>query len=127
MEYTHSSIDEQEKELKKTNIVLFDLPEPSTTDTIDTAPTDTDTISKLLTEIDGENTCPKIIKIIRLGRPNPSKLRPCVVTLETREMKYKVLSNSKKLKESTQFSKVILKPDMTKLEQLANKRLVDEL
>ena len=117
--------DEKEREGKKANLIIFDMPESS-----DSGQTDVDNVKELMEAVKLPETKPNTIKRIGQINEKSKKPRPLLLTFSKVSEKYKVLGNSKKLRElddEHMFKKVIIKPDLTKIQIAEEKKLRDEL
>ena len=108
-------IEDNEKKLRSKNVIVYRLSE-------DVLPSD---CSKEFLNIVGESSLkPKIIEMCRLGKlREDNKPRPIRVKLESRNMRYKILSHAYRLKNHPRFKNIYLKPDLTKNERILQKEL----
>ena len=105
-----------ERERKKNNIIIYNFPE-------DTAERD-----KLLKMCkDSTDLDIKIHKLFRLGRKTDNKARPLLVALESEVEKLELLSRAPKLRFHEEYKNIFIAQDMTKLQRLKHKKLVEEL
>ena len=73
-------------------------------------------VSKLLKEVTGRKIEKEILEIFRIGKnvEDSSKPRHLLIKFESLETKNMVLDNSRRLKDSDSFSKVMLSLDLSK-------------
>ena len=107
----NNQIDAEEKERRR-SIVISGLPEPQGIPSV-RAKEDSGSVVKLLDEIDAEAT---ICSCYRLGARKTGANRLVKVVFSTSQQQKQVLRNAKKLKNSIQFKKIVLRPSLT-LEQ----------
>ena len=100
--------EDNEKKLRNKNFIVYGLSE-------DVLPSD---CSKEFLNIVGEwSLKPKIIEMCRLGKlREDNKPRPIRVKLESRDMRYKIISHAYRLKNHPRLKNIYLKPDLTKNE-----------
>lgn len=109
--------DEKEKERKKTNIILFNLTETENED---------ENVKNIVTALEIPDAVIESTK--RLGRKTiTGKPRPLIISFDNRANKYEALKKSRALRNIDKYKHVVVKPDMTKLEQLKDRALVSEL
>ena len=121
----------REREAKKLNIVLHNVPEPPADLTVNSARREMDeaALLNILREI-GVMAAKEDIKF--LVRPGPvnqeavRQTRPLLVGLRSPTLKESILTNAKRLKGSRNFSKVSIVPDLTKQQRKDDKALMDE-
>ena len=114
--------DERAKELKKNNVIIFNLAEVGQNEN------DTEVAASLFSKI-GVNAAP-IKESKRIRSSIPDKPRPLIVTLHNTDDKRKILRHAKKLRDlpdGDNFNKAVVKPDLTKLQQNEQKALIIEL
>ena len=102
---------------REKNLVVFGLPE--TTDRVDTT-----TLNKLFEELQ-EN--PKVTTMKRIGERNGKRPRPLLVSMEKRATLLALLKKARNLKDSEQFSKVYLSPDLTPIQIRERKAVINTL
>lgn len=115
--------DQAEKELKKNNLILWNLPESPEEEEEVAEREDLEKVREVLKWVNPRVDLDKM-KVFRAGyRTKDRKPRPVKITLNSVETKHQVLRKSKKLKESDSFDKLGLSADKTKKEQIKYKEL----
>ena len=115
---------------RKSNVVIFGVPESSETDFEKRRTDDEDQLQTVLHLIKCDNTT--VNKIVRMGRrpeQGDAKPRPMLVTMASEKQKDQVLAKSKNLKRSGHegMDKVFIFQDLTPRQREKRKRLVQEL
>ena len=119
-------IEEIEKESKKKNIVMFNLPESTKEVALNRYQEDMDRCGKIFTrELEIQDLT--VEKIIRLGKKKDNGNRPLLIKLGSETDRNTVLSKAKKLRYSEEFVRVYLAKDMTEMEREKDKKLRQEL
>ena len=120
-------IDEyRDRETRKMNIIIHNAPESTATEPSVRIAHDTKSVADIAKSIDAGPV--EIVNIIRLGKKLDGRPRLMKVQLSNLNQKRKILSNAKKLRESSSsFQKVYVTPDLSLNERRENKRLRDEL
>ncbi|KAK4304810.1 hypothetical protein Pmani_023245 [Petrolisthes manimaculis] len=116
--------EKEEKERRKNNLIIFNVPESDKEDGKDRAKEDTETCEHIFVhKLEVENF--KIEKVVRLRKKTIGKSRPTLVKVEDEGMKWHIISQGKKLKNDydEKIRKIGLSPDLTKAEQQENQRL----
>ncbi len=111
-----------ERDLKRNNLIIFNLPEQK--NTLDENAQFLQLCTSLKTTYDSE------IKIRRIGQKNDSKIRPVIASFQTFTDKMTLLTKAKEIRQfspDNNLSKVSIKPDLTKIQQLEEKALLEEL
>ena len=116
--------DREEKERKKLNIIVHGVPESDKREPGDRKSEDTRVINKIFRELRVEA---EVENVIRLGRVVENKKRLIKVVLRDSDKKREILANAKKLKNSEEFSRIFISPDMTKQEREQDKILRERL
>ena len=106
-----------DREKRKRNIIVYNLPEPS-------SESDSDVFSTLCSSVYGCSF--SVAKSLRLGKKT-EKCRPLLISLCKEEDKFELLSRSFLLRRNESYKNVFLAPDRTKLEREKHKSLVSEL
>lgn len=103
-----------ERQKRKNNIVLFNIPEPDqrTSKSLQ-AESDKNVVADILTEVSPEISADNI-KPVRLGTFSDSKSRPVKIKLENLDIIKTVLKNAKKLKSNQRFKNIYITVDRTK-------------
>ena len=123
--------DQREKEEKKNNIILFNVPETENREPIEGVRDDADLVREILTHVSPDisfNTL-DAASITRLGalREENARPRPIKVKLTYIDHKFKLLKACRNLTDYKRFSKIGLSKDKTKFEMIEDKRLKDEV
>ena len=95
------------------NLMIFGLPEESGGATVE---------SSVRGVLDSINERPALPKCSRVGVPADGKVRPVVVTLNSREVLLSLLKKARELKASTTYSRVFLEPDRTPEQRAERKK-----
>ena len=115
-----------DRERRKQNLVILDLPESGGSNSSDQNMLDASAFNRLVSsQFKIENI--RIVKTARLGRTNPEKPRPLLVSLSDSSSRRYLLQNSKILHGNPEYNKVYIFPDLSPKEQEANKKLQMEL
>ena len=124
------AIEEQkEREEKKNNVIIFNIPESTTEDTNDALKEDIKMVKEVLAEvhpsiqnvqIDENNTK-------RLGYKKKDHTRPIKIQFQENTTKGQIFRNSAKLRGHEKFSKVNISSDKTRRELQADKKLKETL
>jgi len=122
--------EEDDRERRKCNVIIYGLKEPTATETEDRRQEDFDLAEELLHKLSCDHV--SVSHIARLGAPptgSDSKIRPVKLELASADARNKVLRNSKNLRRETHptWRSVFLHPDLTPREREARKQLVQEL
>ena len=124
-----SIIDElADRDRRKKNIIVYNLPEPASNDKSDSAQnnqSDSDAFSALCSSV--YNSSFTITKLLRLGKKQPNKIRPLLICFEHEEDRVTVLSHSHQLCKKDAYKNVFISPDRTKFEREKHKNLVSGL
>ena len=121
----------RERESKRLNLVLHNVPEPPADLTANKARKGMDeaALVNILGEIGVRVTGEDIKFLVRPG-PVSQEIgrspRPLLVGLRSPTIRESILDNAKKLKNSRNFSKVSIVPDLTKQQRKDDKALMDE-
>lgn len=99
-------------EKKENNIVIFGLSN-------NTSNSPTDLVNKLFNDLDLKL---KIVNLKRLKPNNDQATSPIIVELGNKADKFKTLKASKALRQNLIYKSVYIKPDLTKEEQLSEKK-----
>ena len=126
---TEAIEEQKEKEEKKNNVIVFNIPEPTSEDNNEAMKEDIKLVKDMLAvvhpnidnvEIDESNTK-------RLGFKKKDHTRPIKVQFKDDSIKGQVFRNSSKLKSHDKFSKVNISNDKTRRELQADKKLKEQL
>ena len=120
--------DSKERDEKKTNIILFNVPEPSTKEAKAEKEEDLTSINKIIKETspDEDDFTPlETSSITRLGgrREGSARPRPIRVTLDSTEAKWTVVRRAKNLKKVDAFKDITIQSDKTKKELNNDRKL----
>lgn len=107
-----------ERNARKSNLVVYGLPETTGDPSNDKAGTDKEAVIKIL-QILQPNIDFNTVSPFRLGKFDPSKPnpRPIKVKLASEELLYACLKNGKKLKSNREYSQIVVSNDRTPLQQ----------
>ena len=123
--------EEKMKEIKKPNLVLFNIPEKKTSDWRERRRNDMDMVLKVLRFLsEMENMEEKIVRVFRMGKwMDDGSIRPIKVIFADPDTKFKFLQKGYKLSESEDdLLKVVrVSPDRTPSEIQKHKELRKEL
>jgi hypothetical protein len=112
-----------EREAKRNNLIIFNLPEEKT------AEKELELIDEVYNVL-GAKKDDASFKMFRIGSRDNKKIRPMVIKYEIFKEKMTLLSKAHKLyqlPETHVMKKVIIKPDLTRLQQQEEKDLIREL
>ncbi|KAI8513752.1 hypothetical protein Bbelb_080760 [Branchiostoma belcheri] len=116
-----------EREKRRKNLVVFNVPEDVKDDATDSMLSD----KKLFIDITKEefNLIPKVQAAYRLGRKTSDKPRPLLIRMDNDDTSSRalILRRAKDLRNSTRWSRVYIVPDMTPNEREADRKLRQEL
>lgn len=122
----------KEKEKRKKNLVLFNIPENKKEEASESIKEDQRKCDELFQDILGVKDA-EIYQIIRLGRTKPSRTgdrpRPVLVEMNEVGVKWALVKKSKELKDNdnSAIKEVIITPDLTRKEREENDKLREEL
>lgn len=123
------ALEEQDKENRRNNIILHRVPESNGSTSEERIKADSQFSLQLFTSIKSGIAEEDIVKVVRLGRntDNIDRPRPLLVQLGGRMAKNLVMENLSRLQHAdSQFKKIIVSHDMTKMEREECKVLVAE-
>ena len=112
-------------EAKRSNIVLFGLPEPERTGTIPPKEQDSKVVDEIFDFLTGGKQAFEIK--FRIGQKQDGKTRPLSVNLRDIRSKDEIISKSSTLKEHPLWKNVYIQPDLTKKQQEYNRELEAQL
>ena len=112
-------------EAKRSNIVIFGLPEPERTGTIPPREQDTKVVDEIFDFLTGGKQAFEIKH--RLGAKQDGKTRPILVNLRDIRSKDEILSKSSTLKGHPLWKKVYVQPDHTKKQREYSRELEAQL
>ena len=120
-------IDEyRDRENRKLNVILHNVPESTSTDVTECISHDTDAVLDLTNKIGAGPV--EVSSVARLGKKLDGKHRLMKVRFNTMQQKHRVLANAKNLRSlSSTLQKVFITPDQSLKERQQNKLLYDEL
>ncbi len=116
----------EDRRRREGNLVLHNVPENSDPDS------DEDAVTSILVHVLGKeidiqrDLITNKSRIYRLGRKIPGKNRSIKCHLKSKEMCEQVLSQSRRLSESSTFSQVVLQGDLTPMQRSHIRQLVNE-
>ena len=121
--------DQLERDQKKNNIIMYNLPEGTDQDEEKNKTDDLDKAKEVLkfvnSEVKTENYDKS--KIMRIGPKRSNKVRPVKIIMENQDCKNNILRNARNLKESEKFSKIGLSFDKTRKQQEEYRKLKEKL
>ena len=107
-----------EVEDRSSNLMIFGLPEETGQNNVE------DSVKGVMESL---NEKPVISKCSRVGAAADGKVRPVVVSLNSRETLISLLRKARELKTTTAYSKVFLEPDRTLEQRVERKRTLKTL
>ena len=123
--------DSKEKEEKKNNLILFNIPESKKEEIEAENDEDMLQIKDIMKQCNSNVPLEGTFTMTRLGKSksksNDARPRAIKVTFQNGDHKWKILSNSGKLRNTDTFSKVNLSIDKTEKEKQSDKKLKIEL
>ena len=121
--------DQHEKEEKKNNVIVYNVPETAQSDDktemIEDLKTVKEIVSVVLPNVDNVTLCDT--NVMRLGRRIPGKTRPIKIQFKDDFTKGKIFRNSVKLRNHDKYKNVNISNDKTKKELMADRILKDKL
>ena len=118
--------DQRERDEKKNDIIMFNVPESDDIDEKEAQNNDVEKVKEILTEVhpNVEELDISVSNVCRLGRnKHPIKNRPVKVTLKDNSSKGRIFANSWKLKNIEEYKKVGISSNKTKKEMERYKEL----
>ena len=115
----------RDKEMRKSNIIIFNIPEPKSMENAERKKEDIAVINANAEEL-GSTTL-DIVDVVRLGAKSSDKNRPLKVHLNSLSQRRFLLMKAKELRQSKQFSSMYINSDLTYKERQASKELRQEL
>ena len=123
-----SELDQDERQKKKNNIIIFNMPEPTEDSIEDRKENDTKEImATCKDELEVNLEDKDLTKVSRLGKRDADKVRPVVATLRTPEIKKAIFLNLMKLKETDEDNprkKYVIAHDQTKQQMEEGRELI---
>ena len=113
-------------ERRRANLIIHNLPEPEASQQSDRIAKDISKFENIVTDelkIEGV----RVTKAVRLGLRKDNRPRLLLITMDCERNKWKILSQSTKLRASRKWKEVYICPDLTAKERELNKKLRDEL
>ena len=114
-----------EMDEKRSNLIVFGIPEPESTGTISPRENDAKEIDGIFESIVGRKIAFEVR--FRIGQKEQNKIRPIVVKLRDLSEKEAVLNSSAALKNHQKWGRVYIKPDLTKFQRDLFKKQENEL
>ena len=114
-----------DKEKRKLNLVVHNLPEPEGETFQERSAKDATLFTSMIKEVFKLSVAP--LKSFRVGKKLQGKSRLLIVTLDGMSTKYDILKLAPQLRNSENYSNVYINPDMTQKEREQGKKLRDEL
>ena len=112
-------------EAKRSNIILFGLPEPERTGTSSQKEQDAKVVDGIFEHLTGEKKAFEIK--FRIGKKQDDKPRPILVNLRDMHSKDEILSKTNALRDHPLWKTVYIQPDFTKKQQEYNRELEAQL
>ena len=126
MDTASKIVDEyRDREMRKSNIIIYNIPEPKSKDSTGQKKDDIAVINAIAEEIG--STALDIVDVARLGTKASDKSRPLKVRLNSLSQWRFLLINARKLRNSDQFSRIYINPDLSYKERQALRELRQEL
>ena len=121
--------DQKEKEEKRNNIILFNVPETIKSDEKTEFSQDLETIKEIISVVhpNADTVALSGKNVMRLGGRRDGKVRPIKIQFQEDFTKGKVFRNSAKLRNSEKYGKVNISGDKTKKELEADRLLREKL
>ena len=110
-----------DKEKRRNNIVVHNLPESSVQDPKERSQKDAETFKSLVQEEFKLRI--SVVKVFRAGKIQPEKPRPLIVTLDDEGVKWDILRLAPQLRGHSMFGNVFLSPDRTPEERERDRNL----
>ena len=117
--------DHMDKERRKANLVIHNLPEQEGTSVSERSAKDMSSVSTMVKDIMRIHVT--LSKSFRVGKRMPEKHRLLIVTLENPASKHDILKGARQLRHSDMYSNVYITPDLTQKEREAGRKLREEL
>ena len=121
--------DQHEKEEKKNNVIVYNVPEATQSDDKTEMRDDLKIVKEIISvvhpNVDNVTLCDK--NVMRLGRRVTGKTRPIKIQFKDDFSKGKVFRNSVKLRSHEKYKNINISNDKTKKELMADKILKDKL
>ena len=114
-----------DKENRKLNVVMHNIPEPQGETYIERTEQDKAKFKEVIRE--GMRLNVNVTKAYRVGKPTQEKPRLLIVGLENAEVKIEVLKMASQLRSTEEWSDVFITPDLTWKEREEGRRLREEL
>ena len=115
----------RDREMRKSNIIIFNIPEPKSVDSAQWKKEDIAVINAIAEELG--STALDFVGVVRLGAKSSDKNRPLKVQLNSLSQRRFLLMKAKELRKSKQFSNMYINPDLSYKERQALKELRQEL
>jgi hypothetical protein len=114
-----------ERSRREKNIIISGIEEPYTGTIEERRKQDTERTAAVLLRVG--SSMDSVVDLRRLGKPGTNGGRLLRVTLESTDAKFAVLKNAKLLREGSDFRKVYVNNDRTKMQQAQDKALREEV
>ena len=115
-----------EREKRKNNLVVFNIPESNQIDIKARSKNDISVFNEIVETVLKVQEV-QVTKAIRLGKKNSEKPRPLLLSFAQETTKREILSNARILRRSTKWSNVFISPDLTLKERQANREIRAEM
>ena len=129
IQVSEALIDQKEKEEKRNNIILFNVPETVVSDEKTEMSQDLETIQEIISIVhpNADSVALGAKNVMRLGGRKDGKVRPIKIQFQEDFTKGKVFRNSVKLRNNEKYEKVNISNDKTKKELMADRLLKEKL
>ena len=114
-----------DKDKRKNNLVIHNLPEPDSTSLKERSEKDIRQFQELVKDTFRLNV--RVTKSFRVGKAVPNRHRLLIVTLESPDMKHDLLQLAPQLRKSSNWVNIYITPDLTKAEREVARKLRDDL
>ena len=114
-----------DKEKRKLNVVVHNLPEPNGNSFAERAEQDQQLFTKVIK--DSLNLIVRPTRTFRVGRKMGEKPRLLIVSLENTDTKAEILKMAPEIRHHPEWSRIFVTPDLSKKEREEGKRLREEL
>lgn len=82
---------------KANNLMIYNVPESSSKNIQDRIEHDSSHLTEILTTLEKNNSASDVVKLVRVGKPDPSKLRPIKVIFSNCEVVKDIMKNKNNL------------------------------
>ena len=114
-----------EKDKRKNNLVVHNLPEAEGSSLSERSERDTKSFQEVVRDTFRMNV--SVSKVYRVGKVMQNKPRLLIITLDTPGVKGEILRMAPQLRDSVKWGNIYITPDLTKTEREAARKLREEL